>query len=67
MLDFAVKITQTSDRCDDRDIADLRAQGFSDEDIMDIIQTAAIFNYSNRLASAIGLRPNPEFFAMARS
>src|SRR6185295_6476408 len=64
MLDFAVKITQASDRCDDRDIAGLRAEGFSDEDIMDIIQTAAFFNYSNRLASAIGLRPNREFFAL---
>jgi uncharacterized peroxidase-related enzyme len=67
MLDFAVKITQASDRCDDRDIAGLRAEGFSDEDIMDIIQTAAFFNYSNRLASAIGLRPNREFFALGRS
>jgi hypothetical protein len=34
---------------------------------MDIVQTAAFFNYSNRFASAIGLRPNREFFAMARS
>jgi len=66
MLDFAVKMTCASDTCDDGDIADLRAHGFSDEDIMDIIQTAAFFNYSNRVASALELRPNHEYHGMAR-
>jgi uncharacterized peroxidase-related enzyme len=66
MLDFAVKITLASHTCDDADIDGLRRQGFSDEDIMDIIQTAAFFNYSNRVASAIEMRPNCEFFGMAR-
>src|SRR5215212_5043589 len=45
MLDFAVKITHSSATCEDADIGDLRGHGFSDEDIMDIIQTAAFFNY----------------------
>jgi uncharacterized peroxidase-related enzyme len=66
MLDFAVKITNASDTCDDDDVAGLRAHGFSDEDIMDIAQTAALFNYSNRVASALELRPNREFHGMGR-
>jgi uncharacterized peroxidase-related enzyme len=66
MLDFAVKITLASDTCADSDIAQLREYGFSDEDVMDIIQTAALFNYSNRVASALELRPNGEYHAMAR-
>jgi uncharacterized peroxidase-related enzyme len=66
MLDFAVKITNASDTCGDEDIAGLRAHGFSDEDIMDIVQTAAFFNYSNRVASALELHPNREYHAMAR-
>jgi uncharacterized peroxidase-related enzyme len=66
MLDLAVKITHSSDTVDDADIASLRAHAFSDEDIMDIIQTAALFNYSNRVASALELRPNREYHAMAR-
>jgi uncharacterized peroxidase-related enzyme len=66
MLDFAVKITRASDTCADEDIDALRALGFGDEDIMDIIQTAAFFNYSNRVASALEMRPNREFYAMAR-
>ncbi len=66
MLDFAVKITRASDTCSDADIDELRAHGFSDEDVMDIIQTAAFFNYSNRVASALELRPNREYHSMAR-
>ena len=66
MLDYAVKITGASDTCVDDDIDALRAHGFSDEDIMDIIQTAAFFNYSNRVASALEMRPNREFYNMGR-
>ncbi|NJM07834.1 peroxidase-related enzyme [Candidatus Gracilibacteria bacterium] len=66
MLDFAVKVTNDSARCDEADIAALRTVGFSDEDIADIAQIAAFFNYSNRFASALALRPNQEFFTMAR-
>jgi len=67
MLDLAVKISVDSASISDQDIAALRDHGFSDEDIMDIIQTAALFNYSNRVASALDLRPNREYHNMARS
>ncbi len=66
MLDFAVKLTNASDTCADADIAILRDHGFSDEDIMDIAQTAGLFNYSNRVASALDLLPNREYHSMAR-
>lgn len=67
MLDYAVKITVASATCGDDDIETLRGHGFSDADIMDIIQTAAFFNYSNRVASALGMRPNREYHSMART
>jgi uncharacterized peroxidase-related enzyme len=66
MLDLAVKITVDSPAIGEQDLAVLRDHGFSDEDIMDIIQTAALFNYSNRVASALDLRPNREYHHMAR-
>ena len=66
MLDLAVKITEASAAVGDQDIAVLRDHGFTEEDIMDIIQTAAFFNYSNRVASALDLRPNREYHSMAR-
>jgi uncharacterized peroxidase-related enzyme len=67
MLDLAVKITNASDTIGDEEIDGLHAHGFSDAEIMDIIQTAAFFNYSNRVANALGMRPNHEYHGMARS
>lgn len=67
MLDLAVKITDDSAAVGEHDIAGMRAHGFSDETIMDIIQTAALFNYSNRVASALELRPNREYHGMGRA
>ena len=40
--------------------------GFTDRDIWDIAAVAAFFNMSNRMASAIDMRPNAEYHAMAR-
>jgi uncharacterized peroxidase-related enzyme len=66
MLDFAVKLTEASDRCTDEDIEALRDAGWNDEEIMDIAQVAAIFNFTNRLASGLGWVPNSEYFSLGR-
>lgn len=66
MLDFAVKITEASHRIEEPDREALRAVGFSDRDIWDIAATAAFFNMSNRMASAIGLLPDPDYHYRAR-
>ena len=66
MLDFAVKLTQASDRCGAEDVEALRRAGWSDEDILDIAQVAAMFNFTNRLASGLGWVPNPEYFTLGR-
>ena len=61
MLDFAVKLTEESQHCSEDDVERLREAGWSDEDIMDITQVAAMFNFTNRLASGLGWLPNDEF------
>ena len=66
MLDYAVKITRTPVECSPDDIARLRLHGFSDRAIFDIAETAAMYNFTNRLASATGMLPNDEYYAMAR-
>ena len=66
MLDFAVKLTEASDRCSDQDVEALRDAGWNDEEIMDIAQVAAMFNFTNRLASGLGWEPNPEYFSLGR-
>ena len=66
MLDFAVKLTEASDRCTDEDVQALRDAGWNDEEIMDIAQVAAMFNFTNRLASGLGWVPNREYFSLGR-
>jgi uncharacterized peroxidase-related enzyme len=64
MLDFAVKLTEQSSSCSEDDVEALREAGWSDEDIMDITQVAAMFNFTNRLASGLGWVPNDEFVGL---
>ena len=66
MLDYAVKITRTPVECSESDIERLRAIGFSDEAIFDIAETAAMYNFTNRLVSATGMLPNREYNALGR-
>jgi len=66
MLDFAVKLTRESAECSDADVDALRDAGWTDEDIFDIAQVAAMFNFTNRLASGLGWEPNPEYHTLGR-
>lgn len=66
MLDFAVKLTKESSACTEADVEALRDAGWTDEDVMDIAQVAAMFNFTNRLASGLGWRPNEEYFSLGR-
>ncbi len=66
MLDFAIKVCLHSQDINDDDYAELRKHGFEDEDIWDIAAITAFFGLSNRMANAISMRPNDEFFLMGR-
>lgn len=66
MLDFAVKLTEASAKVEEADRQALRDVGFSDRDIFDIASVAGFFNMTNRVASAVDMRPNPEYHAQAR-
>ncbi|MBX3523147.1 MAG: peroxidase-related enzyme [Xanthobacteraceae bacterium] len=66
MLDFSWRLTETPWEVGEEDRAALRKAGFSERDIWDISAVAAFFNMSNRLATATGNEPNPEYYSMAR-
>ncbi|BDD84419.1 alkyl hydroperoxide reductase AhpD [Tsukamurella pulmonis] len=66
MLEFAEKVTEAPAKLDEPDRQRLRDAGFTDRDVYDIANTAAFFNMTNRLASAIDMRPNPEYHSAAR-
>ncbi len=58
MLDYAIKITRTPVECEEADIEKLRSLGFSLDDVYDVITTASIYNYNNRVAEAAGHLPD---------
>lgn len=66
MLDFAMKVAMSSGEVSDHDIEALLELGFSRDDVWDIGAIAAFFAMSNRLANLSSMRPNDEFFGMAR-
>jgi uncharacterized peroxidase-related enzyme len=66
MLDFAVKLTAEPWLIEEEDRAHLRSAGFSDRDIWDIAAVAGFFNMTNRVASAIDMRPNSVYHGQAR-
>ena len=66
MLRFAEKTTKASAETTEADRQALRDAGFSDRDIWDIASVVGFFNMTNRVASATGMQPNPEYHAQAR-
>ncbi len=66
MLVYAVKVTKTPVECDEADIERLRALGFSLDDVYDIITTASVYNYNNRVAEAAGHIPDAKNHGLFR-
>jgi uncharacterized peroxidase-related enzyme len=66
MLDFAALVTKASSEVSEEDRQALRAVGFSDRDIFDIIAVTGFYNMSNRVASASAMVPNPDYHGQAR-
>jgi uncharacterized peroxidase-related enzyme len=66
ILDYAVKLTERPLDCDEDDIARLQGFGLSLEEVWDVAEIAAMYNFTNRLALASGMLPNREYHALAR-
>jgi uncharacterized peroxidase-related enzyme len=66
MLDFTWKLTATPHLVDDSDRDALSQQGLSQEDIFDLSETVALFNLTNRMASATDMIPNSEYHQRTR-
>ena len=66
MLDFATKITTASTTIEEVDRQALRDVGFTDRDIWDIANVTGFFNMTNRVASAVDMRPNDGYHSQSR-
>lgn len=67
MLDFASRLTRFPDDVSETDLDELRAVGLSDRGIWDLSNLIGFYNMSNRVATASGMRPNPEYHGQSRS
>lgn len=66
MLDFAWKLTKTPAEVGAADRTRLHELGFTPEDVFDLSETVAFYNFSNRVATALDMMPNPEYHGMDR-
>src|SRR5205085_1432331 len=61
MADYAAKLTEVPSRMEAADLEPLREAGLSEKDIYHLCETTALFNFTNRLTSGLGCRPDDEF------
>jgi uncharacterized peroxidase-related enzyme len=63
---FAEKLTARPHEMTEPDLHALRAVGLTDEEVWDVVEIAAMYNFTNRMALALGQRPNEEYHRLDR-
>ena len=56
MLDYAVKLTVAPWTVGEADVQTLRAHGYDDRDILDIVYVICLYNFNDRMADATGIK-----------
>ena len=59
LLAFGEKLTSAPASMSAQDVETLRSHGLMDKDLLDLVQLPCYFNYTNRLATALGVDPEP--------
>ncbi|MDH5373189.1 MAG: hypothetical protein OEX97_09620 [Acidimicrobiia bacterium] len=59
MLTYAEKLTLAPGGMTEQDLDTLRSAGFSDRDILDIVEVVAYYAYVNRIADGLGIQIEP--------
>ncbi|MBX6762110.1 MAG: peroxidase-related enzyme [Rubrobacteraceae bacterium] len=66
ILDYAVKVTKEPLECTPEDIERLQGYGLTLEEVWDVAEIAAMYNFTNRMSLACGMIPNEEYHALFR-
>ena len=66
LLEFGHKLTTTPAEVGAADRERLREAGWTERDIWDAASVVGFFNYTNRIATAVDMMPNPEYHGQAR-
>jgi uncharacterized peroxidase-related enzyme len=61
LMDYAVLVSENVHGAGAREVAELRAAGWSDEAILEAVEIIGFFNYYNRLVDALGVDPEPDW------
>ncbi|MEE8434757.1 MAG: hypothetical protein V3S64_08215 [bacterium] len=56
MLEYVEKLTRTPGQVNQEDVDKLRAEGFDDRQMLDIVLICAMFNFMTRIADGTGTR-----------
>ncbi len=55
MLDYVARLTREPANLTRRDLEALRRHGWSDRDLLEIVEVAAYYAYANRIADGLGV------------
>jgi uncharacterized peroxidase-related enzyme len=63
---FAEKLTVRPREVEEADLRSLREVGLTDDEVWDVAEIAAMYNFTNRMAMATNMLPNEEYHAQGR-
>jgi len=63
---YAEKLTLSPRQVGESDLEALRQAGLSDQEAWDVAEIASMYNFTNRMAMATNMLPNPEYHALGR-
>jgi uncharacterized peroxidase-related enzyme len=66
MAAYAERLTLHPADVVEADLESLRAVGLDDHQIVELVQVVGMFNLTNRVSSALGFVPNPEYHSVGR-
>jgi uncharacterized peroxidase-related enzyme len=67
MASYAEKLTLRPAEVTESDLEPLRAVGLDDHEIVELVQVVGMFNLTNRVSTALGFVPNPEYQSLGRA
>ena len=64
--DYAERLTAEPRLMTEADLHALRAVGLTDDEVWDVAEIASMYNFTNRMALALGQQPNEEYHHLDR-
>jgi uncharacterized peroxidase-related enzyme len=61
LLAYAERVTRDAASVSRADVEELRGHGVTDEQILETLHVAGLYNYLDRVADALGVEIDPEF------